>query len=370
MAHPNPQTASARRTTAQGTEQERSGGDTLTFDDELVQGYFCMVSTALAQSEDIGGMAKALYLVLVSYAGNKTVAWPSQETLARKMGVTPKTLRKILGELEFHGLLVINRRGVAVNLRYHVKKYCPHTAPEPSEPVPQTPEVLTLGNARPTPTSNKQPTNRGEILPTNRGEILPTNIDSSLEIDTRAAARRAGVRETPKKTTTTAAASSDFVSREKQKVERKLRDHTPDELEALRRKSARKLIQRFMAEEPAAYTRHKQEILQAGNRTAEAVVGQALKIAWDILPSLASEEQAIEAEKQRKRLAEERNRETLARHTNPSAYQNPYVETDTRRKIRENAERVRAQIRDAQARTLEQAQNMAAQEIQFVRASQ
>lgn len=49
--------------------------------------------------------------MLLKYAWEKNYVFPGQETLAKQIGVTPKTVRKGLQELVKVGYLEIRRRG-------------------------------------------------------------------------------------------------------------------------------------------------------------------------------------------------------------------------------------------------------------------
>jgi biotin operon repressor len=64
----------------------------------------------------IGVIGLALYNAYSSYARDKGVAFPSQETLAEKLGLSIKTIIKYNRILEAHGLIKIERRKGRTNL--------------------------------------------------------------------------------------------------------------------------------------------------------------------------------------------------------------------------------------------------------------
>ena len=51
-----------------------------------------------------------LYLILRNYAGRKDACWPARETLANDMGVSVKTIQRLIKGLELHGALEIQPR--------------------------------------------------------------------------------------------------------------------------------------------------------------------------------------------------------------------------------------------------------------------
>ncbi len=99
--------------------------DELEFDPELVHGYWVRVASAFIRSPRFTPTAKTLYTLLLTYAGQRCVAWPGQVTLCEVLAVSPNTLRKALGELSAAGLVAIQRRGDGKTARYSVRKWTP-----------------------------------------------------------------------------------------------------------------------------------------------------------------------------------------------------------------------------------------------------
>jgi biotin operon repressor len=64
----------------------------------------------------IGVIGFALYSAYASYAGNKGVAFPSQKTLARMLGISVKTIIKYNKKLQENGLIKIEKRKGRSNL--------------------------------------------------------------------------------------------------------------------------------------------------------------------------------------------------------------------------------------------------------------
>jgi predicted transcriptional regulator len=101
--------------------------DVLEFDPELVHGYWVRVASAFIRSPRFTTTAKALYTLLLTYAGERCVAWPGQTTLCESLGVSKNTLRKALEELSAAGLVTTQRRGDGKTARYFVRKWTPDT---------------------------------------------------------------------------------------------------------------------------------------------------------------------------------------------------------------------------------------------------
>lgn len=72
----------------------------------------------------IGAVGLALYLMLARYANKKQCAWPSQETLAEKLGISKQTVIKYLKILKDEGLIRIRKCRDTTNRYYllRVKK--------------------------------------------------------------------------------------------------------------------------------------------------------------------------------------------------------------------------------------------------------
>lgn len=101
-----------------------SDSASLTFDEELLRGEWVQVPSNVARSPSLSTDAKALYNILLTYAGSGTVAYPSQTTLCQQLAIkSEKTLRQATKELVEAGLISFQRGGDGQNARYHVRKY-------------------------------------------------------------------------------------------------------------------------------------------------------------------------------------------------------------------------------------------------------
>jgi Helix-turn-helix domain len=88
--------------------------------DALSQKGFTQVPNALLRHKAISPGAKLVYTMLLSYAWQNDFCFPGQETLAKDMGVTSRSVRTYLKELETKKFLTIQQQGQGrVNI-YHL----------------------------------------------------------------------------------------------------------------------------------------------------------------------------------------------------------------------------------------------------------
>ena len=88
--------------------------------DALSQKGFTQVPNALLRHKSISPGAKLVYTMLLSYAWQNDFCFPGQETLAKDMGVTSRSVRTYLKELEAKKFLTIQQQGQGrVNI-YHL----------------------------------------------------------------------------------------------------------------------------------------------------------------------------------------------------------------------------------------------------------
>ena len=88
--------------------------------DALSQKGLTQVPNALLRHKTISPGAKLVYTMLLSYAWQNDFCFPGQETLAKDMGVTSRSVRTYLKELEAKKFLTIQQQGQGrVNI-YHL----------------------------------------------------------------------------------------------------------------------------------------------------------------------------------------------------------------------------------------------------------
>ena len=81
------------------------GGDAFTLSG------FTQVPNAILRSSQLSPAAKLTYAMLLSYAWQNDYCFPGQERLASDIGVTDRSVRTYLKELETKGLLSIKQQG-------------------------------------------------------------------------------------------------------------------------------------------------------------------------------------------------------------------------------------------------------------------
>lgn len=79
--------------------------------DALTVSGFTQVPNAILKSKQITPAAKLTYAMLLSYAWQNDYCFPGQTRLASDIGVTDRSVRTYLKELEEKGLLTIKQQG-------------------------------------------------------------------------------------------------------------------------------------------------------------------------------------------------------------------------------------------------------------------
>ena len=79
--------------------------------DALTVSGFTQVPNAILKSKQITPAAKLTYAMLLSYAWQNDYCFPGQTRLASDIGVTDRSVRTYLKELEEKGLLTIRQQG-------------------------------------------------------------------------------------------------------------------------------------------------------------------------------------------------------------------------------------------------------------------
>jgi hypothetical protein len=87
-------------------------------EDETLAAGFTQIPNQVLRRSDLQPGAKLTYMVLLSYAWQKNHAYPGQDVLARDMGVSDRSVRTYLDQLETSGLLSIRRRGLGLTNVY------------------------------------------------------------------------------------------------------------------------------------------------------------------------------------------------------------------------------------------------------------
>lgn len=78
----------------------------------MKDGGFFIGSNDVVRNPLLSPQAKAVYALLCSYCGQDEVCWPSEETIAKQMGCTVRTVNTYLRELKEHKIVNYFPRGV------------------------------------------------------------------------------------------------------------------------------------------------------------------------------------------------------------------------------------------------------------------
>ena len=90
------------------------GGDVLT------QRGFTMVPNYVLTSKKVGVGAKLTYAMLLKYAWQKGSCFPGQETLAKDIGVSKRSVVTFIKELETADFINVKRRGQGMSNVYEL----------------------------------------------------------------------------------------------------------------------------------------------------------------------------------------------------------------------------------------------------------
>ena len=72
-----------------------------------------LISQEVMNSDELSQKAKLLYSMLVSFAGNKDKAFPSQKLLAERLGMSKSTVNRAIKELEENEIIKIVKQQTA-----------------------------------------------------------------------------------------------------------------------------------------------------------------------------------------------------------------------------------------------------------------
>ena len=104
------------------TELEQSREPHVIIEDETLAAGFTQIPNGVLRRSDLQPGAKLTYMVLLSYAWQKNHAYPGQDSLARDMGVSERSVITYLKQLRDSGLVSIRRRGLGMTNVYIINR--------------------------------------------------------------------------------------------------------------------------------------------------------------------------------------------------------------------------------------------------------
>jgi len=138
---------------------------TLVFEDGIYAQGFTMLPNALLKARNLTSSAKMLYAFLLFYARQEGQCFPGYDTLATDMGMTEKSTRKYMQELESVNLVRQKRRGLGLHNIYIIRdlRTVQFTGPDRKE-IPMRAGKSTAPKPKELPTTKTQVT---KTQPTN-----------------------------------------------------------------------------------------------------------------------------------------------------------------------------------------------------------
>ena len=116
---------------------------------------FAQVLLEIIEDASLSAGAFRLYTLLVAYSRGFGVCWLSQHTLAEKLGVSERTVRGWLSELEQSGYLSVeHRRTQAGQQQTNLYRLCRYVSIKEQEPAYRKKPAKTGGTALPPPSEN------------------------------------------------------------------------------------------------------------------------------------------------------------------------------------------------------------------------
>src|ERR687884_1242793 len=85
---------------------------TIIIEEERLRESWTSIPNTILRRTDVSPGAKLTYVMLLTYAYQKGSCFPGQETVARDMGVSRRSVVTYLKELQAVGLLLVKRRGL------------------------------------------------------------------------------------------------------------------------------------------------------------------------------------------------------------------------------------------------------------------
>jgi hypothetical protein len=92
--------------------------------DDLLSGKWTPIRNSIWSSSELSQGAKLCYIAIIAhlFRSSDTVAWPGQKRLGELLGVSERSIRNYLSELENIGIIFAERRGLNQTNRYYVCK--------------------------------------------------------------------------------------------------------------------------------------------------------------------------------------------------------------------------------------------------------
>lgn len=130
----------------------------------ILRDGFTQVPVEVLDDNTVSVPARFLYSVLLSFAWENNQVYPGQNRLAEALGVSDKSVRTYLSELEKKGYLTKKRRGLNHTNIYTLNKWIPPGYKRKKVPLKK---------------QKKSPLKKGSQFPSNNTQVKKTHIDQT-----------------------------------------------------------------------------------------------------------------------------------------------------------------------------------------------
>lgn len=141
----------------------------------------------IAANPDVGAPAFRVAYLIAGYLNRESgLAWPGENTLAKRLGVTGRAVRRAIAELKQRGHLSVRRGGPGQTSRFQMITTDRTNSSGPDRTIPSGQQTAQSGRFRPPDRTNSS-AKTGRILPT---EHYEEHIEEHIERDARGKRRR------------------------------------------------------------------------------------------------------------------------------------------------------------------------------------
>ena len=104
---------------------DEDGRNPIIIEDEALRHGFTQIPNQILRRQDVGPGAKLAFMVLLSYAWQKDSCHPGQQKMADDMGVSDRSVRTYLQELQMAELITVEQRGLGKTNVYTIHRLRP-----------------------------------------------------------------------------------------------------------------------------------------------------------------------------------------------------------------------------------------------------
>ena len=102
-----------------------------------IQGTYVIFRRDVLEDPELSGATRIVYIAVASFATSDGRAWPSLDAIAKRAGVSRRTVARELRTLEKKGYITRRRRPMVGNKRLTTMYYLGDPPPEAKQPAPR-----------------------------------------------------------------------------------------------------------------------------------------------------------------------------------------------------------------------------------------